>query len=52
MENNKGKEKEITKEDNIKLKGCHRNKINKSGYSKMRTNKNNAIRKRRYKKIK
>ena len=43
MKNNKRKEKEVTKEDNIKLKQCHRNKRNKFGYSKMRTNKNNEI---------
>ena len=34
MENNKGKEKEKRKEDNIKVNGGHKEKLNKFGYPK------------------
>ena len=43
MENNKGKEKEKRKEDNIKVNGGHKEKLNKFGYPKKNTNKYNMI---------
>ena len=46
MENNKGKEKEKRKEDNVNINVDNKEKINKFGYPKKNTNKNNMIYKR------